>query len=337
MILAEKIMSLRKQNGWSQEELAEQLNVSRQSVSKWESGSSIPDIEKIIKMSEVFSVSTDYLLKDSPDDEDLENLPNAPVYESVELSEKETGRIITMEFASEFMDAMKNASWKMAAGVSACILSPVVLILLSMLSANPNNNISEAFAVGVGLTVLLFMVAGAVTVFITNKMAMSKYDFLESEQITLKYGVEAVVNRRKESHDPSYRFKVAFGVVLCIISSLPLITIAVSEMGDDMIAYGVCILLIIISIAVFLFVSSGIVNSSFLKLLQQEDYTPEEKANNKKYGPVYGAYWCVIVAGYLCYNFVTNNWSNSWLVWPVAGVLFVPFKMIVTSIANRNK
>ena len=67
MILADKIMSLRKQNGWSQEELAEQLNVSRQSVSKWESGTSIPDIEKIIKMSQLFYVSTDYLLKDSKD------------------------------------------------------------------------------------------------------------------------------------------------------------------------------------------------------------------------------------------------------------------------------
>ena len=61
MILAEKIMTLRKKNGWSQEELAEQMNVSRQSVSKWESGASIPDLERIIAMSKLFGVSTDYL------------------------------------------------------------------------------------------------------------------------------------------------------------------------------------------------------------------------------------------------------------------------------------
>lgn len=46
MILGEKILNLRKENGWSQEELAEKLNVSRQSVSKWESSQSIPDLEK---------------------------------------------------------------------------------------------------------------------------------------------------------------------------------------------------------------------------------------------------------------------------------------------------
>ena len=70
MILADKIAELRKKNGWSQEELAGQLGVSRQSVSKWESVSSIPDLDKILKMSEIFSVSTDYLLKDSNEPED---------------------------------------------------------------------------------------------------------------------------------------------------------------------------------------------------------------------------------------------------------------------------
>ena len=65
MALSEKIMNLRKKNGWSQEELAERLDISRQSVSKWESGESIPTLEKLIRISEIFEVSTDYLLKDN--------------------------------------------------------------------------------------------------------------------------------------------------------------------------------------------------------------------------------------------------------------------------------
>ena len=64
MNLSEKIQDLRKQNNLSQEQFAEKLNVSRQAVSKWESGQSIPDVDKIIAMSEIFEVSTDYLLKD---------------------------------------------------------------------------------------------------------------------------------------------------------------------------------------------------------------------------------------------------------------------------------
>jgi len=64
MILADKIIEGRKKNGWSQEELAEKLGVSRQSVSKWESAQSVPDLQRILEMSRIFGVSTDYLLKD---------------------------------------------------------------------------------------------------------------------------------------------------------------------------------------------------------------------------------------------------------------------------------
>lgn len=64
MKLAEKLFELRKEKGWSQEKLAEQINVSRQSISKWESGQVLPEIEKIIELSKTFQVTTDYLLLD---------------------------------------------------------------------------------------------------------------------------------------------------------------------------------------------------------------------------------------------------------------------------------
>ncbi len=63
MNIADRIQYLRKQNGYSQEELADKVGVSRQAVSKWESEQSTPDLEKIIMMSELFEVTTDYILK----------------------------------------------------------------------------------------------------------------------------------------------------------------------------------------------------------------------------------------------------------------------------------
>lgn len=65
MLLGEKIQALRKKKGMSQEQLALQLDVSRQAVSKWELNSSIPDTDKIIQLSDLFNVTTDYLLKDA--------------------------------------------------------------------------------------------------------------------------------------------------------------------------------------------------------------------------------------------------------------------------------
>ena len=64
MILADKIIRLRKKLGWSQEELAEKMNVSRQAVSKWEGAQRVPDLGKVLQLSQLFGVTTDYLLKD---------------------------------------------------------------------------------------------------------------------------------------------------------------------------------------------------------------------------------------------------------------------------------
>ena len=65
MNFAEKLLNLRTEYGYSQETLAEKLDVSRQAVSKWESGATLPETDKIITLSNFFGVSTDYLLKDN--------------------------------------------------------------------------------------------------------------------------------------------------------------------------------------------------------------------------------------------------------------------------------
>ena len=87
MILADKITALRKKAGWSQEELAEQLGVTRQSVSKWEGAQSVPDMDKVVQMSRLFGVTTDFLLKDelSEEEEDYtrENKAKSPVIGAV--------------------------------------------------------------------------------------------------------------------------------------------------------------------------------------------------------------------------------------------------------------
>lgn len=65
MRLSEKILELRKTSGFSQEQLAEKLDITRQSISKWESGESLPEIERLIELSRVFNVTVDYLVNES--------------------------------------------------------------------------------------------------------------------------------------------------------------------------------------------------------------------------------------------------------------------------------
>ena len=72
MKLSDKITKLRKVNGWSQEDLAEKLNVSRQAISRWENGTALPDANNILQLSKLFNVTTDYLLnEDYSSDNDI--------------------------------------------------------------------------------------------------------------------------------------------------------------------------------------------------------------------------------------------------------------------------
>lgn len=64
MTIGAKIAACRKRAGMSQEKLANELNISRQAVSRWETGEAVPDTEKVIQLSRIFHVTTDYLLLD---------------------------------------------------------------------------------------------------------------------------------------------------------------------------------------------------------------------------------------------------------------------------------
>ena len=99
MILADKIIAERKKNGWSQEELAEKIGVTRQAVSKWEGAQTTPDLQKLLQMSNVFGVSADYLLKDEMD---------APEYIEVSGCESAVLRKVTLQEANHFLEVKKK-------------------------------------------------------------------------------------------------------------------------------------------------------------------------------------------------------------------------------------
>lgn len=160
MILADKITEERKKNGWSQEELANQLGVSRQAVSKWESAGAVPDLQRILQMSELFGVSTDYLLKDEMKAE------NITYHESTE-SYAEPLKKVTMENANEFLDMKRNGSKVVANATSMCISSPILLIVLVTMAEDGVFHVSESLATVFGCVFLLGMVAAAVFLFAT--------------------------------------------------------------------------------------------------------------------------------------------------------------------------
>ena len=123
----------------------------------------------------------------------------------------------------------------------------------------------------------LVLIAIATAVVIISGMRLSKYEYLEKEQISLQYGVREMVEKRKDAFENTFHRSIAVGVFLCILGIVPLMLAA--AMDAEEMTYIVCvdILLLMIACGVFFFVRSGNIQSSFEKLLQQGEYTKEKK------------------------------------------------------------
>lgn len=319
MILADKIIEERKKNGWSQEELASKLGVSRQAVSKWESAGSIPDLKRILQMSELFGVTTDYLLKDEIEEEPLN-----------EYTETNTIKV-SMEEANQYLDMKSKGSRIVANATSLCILSPVPLIVLGTMT-------EDHILIGFSLVLLLVLVAIAVYLFVNYGLRESHMQHLEKEIFETEYGVSGMVRERRDKYEPTFTRNIAIGVVLCILSVIPTIMAGVMEVEDYMSGISVGLLLIIVSIGVNILIRAGMIKSSYDTLFQEGEYTIEEKHLKKKTDAFSGAYWCLMVAIYLGWSFWTNNWKFTWIIWPVAGVLYAAvLGLVKMTIEGREK
>lgn len=335
MILADKIITLRKKAGWSQEELASQLGVTRQSVSKWEGAQSVPDLDKVVQMSRLFGVSTDYLLKDELEEEEF-----------VESEADETPlRRVTMEQAARYLALRKACAPKIALAVAMCVVSPVVIIFLSAMADAGLGGISEDLAAGLGVSVILVLVAIAVGIFLSCGAKTKEFDFLEKEPFETEYGVSGMVRERRKAYEPTASRCTILGVVLCILAVVPLmlgVGLASSDVAallvrvapaDVYAAAAVDALLLLVACGVGVLVWSGTYTGAMDQLLEEGDYTRKKKARSGVMSTVSLIYWLSVTAIFLFYTFGPRGNGQpqySWFIWPVGGVLYAAVMGIVS-------
>ena len=332
MTFSEKISALRKQKGWSQEELAEKLMVTRQAVSKWESAQSMPDLDKLVQLSEALGVSTDYLLKD-------EQAQSAPVPATAEQTVKP--RHVTQEEARRYLQLQTAAIPKTTLGVALCVWSPIALIGLPVLRSTLNWGFPEEICSGIGLCVLLVMVAAGVALLLTASGKLREFEYLEREPIETDSGArEQALSMQREMASFCTR-QNTIGVVLCILSVLPLFALmCVPGVLDGYYSLAVCALLLLVGIACLLLVRTGSMRGAVDKLLEQGDYTRENKAKSRFVGAVSAAYWLVVTAAFLFYTFGPNGNGQpqySWFIWAIAGVLYGALMAALSVYRKKSK
>lgn len=324
MILADKIIRLRKKNGWSQEELADKMNVSRQAVSKWEAAQTTPDLEKILQLGNLFGVTTDYLLKDElVDEEFVEGVDETPI------------RKISLAEANDYLEQRKNASVQIAIATLLCIISPILIFLLLAFSECTSIPITENLAVGIGMVALFSLVTIAVVIYIRVGFKNAPYEFLEKEPFETEYGVTGLAREKQKTYRNTYiKFNI-FGTCACILSPVPLICAALSGKGL-LVMIILCVTLLTVAIGVMFFIVAGVRWASMQKLLKEGEFSEKGKQKNKIIEAIGTVYWLLATAIYLGWSFLTSDWHITWVIWPIAGVLFAVVELVCNLVIDKQ-
>jgi len=312
MILADKIIKFRKKFGWSQEELAEKMNVSRQSISKWESARSIPDLNKIIMLSEIFGVSTDYLIKDEIEETDV-------AIEDVDTSVNR----VTLEQALFYVQNKSEASRLVARGVLLCIYSIVPLLLLLALSEYGSLNLTTNAAAAIGLILLFVILAIGVVFLLRSSHYNSDFEKLKSTSFELEYGVRSIFIDKIKKYKPKYLKKVSISIILFITSVVPLLTVSLLTNSGMFALLMVIVLILMIGLGVYIIVPTSLEYNALNFIVGEGDYAPHKRKQTKRIEKLGAFYWPLVAAIYMGWSLWTMAWGTTWIVWPVAGVIFV--------------
>lgn len=351
MNLSEKIFNERRKLGLSQEQFAEKMQISRQAVSKWESGQSTPDLDKIVLMSQIFGVSTDYLLKETVDTvENTEStIAGDSIYDSsnsrkndmadAEFNERSESnsentrennfrKELTKNEVDSYMEVREKSGKRIAIGVCLCLLSFVfscIAIMITKRLGAPED--IQDTAAG---TVMFLLLGTAVMLFIMSGLRLHIYEYLEKEDFLLPDDIKLLITDKKKEYQEIFNIHITIGVilvilavVLCMLAETFLEYTTMKDYTDEVqgiIMFGV------LAVSVFLFVQAGIRMGTYNILLQEQDYTKDKKLAKRegedRMGQIAGIYWCLMCAIYLGFSFYTNDWGRSWILWPVAGCAF---------------
>ncbi|MBQ8803657.1 MAG: helix-turn-helix transcriptional regulator [Tyzzerella sp.] len=289
MAFNENLQNLRKMKGMSQEQLAEQLEVSRQAVSKWESGSGYPETEKLIAICEIFDCSIDALLKGK-------------------ITADSTGE------KNKYENLQNRFSKGISLGVGIILLGVTILLYLAGVA-----NMAETAVMGeryamLGVVILLCCVAIAVPVFIMLGIEKENFD-KKHPQLPYFYQEDEV-----ESFDKKFMKAIALGVVLILVGVIVLISLTGMRIVNDESTLPVVILMGCVTTAVTIFTYFGLQKDKYDIERYNRMHTEEGKKREEISGKICGVIMLTATAIFLASGLIFDLWKMNWVVFPIGGI-----------------
>ena len=283
MSLGENLQYLRAREGVTQEQLAERLDVSRQAVSKWESGTSFPEMDTLLKLCDMFQVDMDSLLRGSVEKS---------------LSEDSAGY-------DRFMTLYAR---KTAGGVSTIVGGVALWSFLSALG------LSEML----GAAMLLLVIAAAVVIFIAS--GMEEEHFRKKHPVIPDFYTE---KQKEQFHRQYIWYiaggvgAILLGVVLTVLA------FTVLPEKEPYESYIGAAFLLIVACAVFFLVYGGMLEDKYniAKYNRQNNPTPEDRERRRRASTVCAVIMLLATAVFLFLGLTYYRWELAAVIYPVGGVL----------------
>lgn len=305
MKLGQKIAGLRKKSSLSQEALAEKMNVSRQAVSKWESNQSIPDIEKIVDLSELFGVTTDYLLKNgTPSFE-------SPGKSSEEKIEKALPAITDQEI-DQYLEVAKKAAHFESLSIALFFLAIASFCLFSTLVFISHNIFGT-----VAYIAPIIIIAIALGYFIHAKLMMHEFKSITQNKFALTSTQNDLIDSSAHEFRNKNNRRIVIGVVLCILAIIPLILIWTLHLLPDWAWAVLAITFVLLGIASYQFTFYFLRQLAFKTISGRRKHLPKEEKSLLINGSV--IFWIVL---FLVYYLIRHYVPDPSIADHVSGLIF---------------
>ena len=290
MGFSENLQNLRKIKNMSQEQLAEKLEVSRQAVSKWESGNGYPETEKLITICEIFDCSMDNLLKGK-------------------ISADTTGE------KKKYENLQNKFSKGIALAVGIILFGTTILLYFTGLSAMAETSkLEEQYGI-VGVTILLLCVLVAVPIFIILGIEQENFK-KKNPKLSNLYSEEEI-----ESFNKKFPKAIAIAVALILLGTIILIFLYGMKFVNEESTIPVVTLMSCVTIAVPIFIYFGIQKDKYDIDKYNKTNSGENKERDNKIGKTCGVIMLIATMIFLATGIIYNIWHINWIVFPLGGML----------------
>lgn len=192
----------------------------------------------------------------------------------------------------------------------------------------------------IGVMILLVLVAAAVGLFIHAGLQLEAIEKSLQEGDNVFYLTAddyEIVDNQYQQFQERNRFRIPLGVMLCIVSALPILYFAFLDNDFLIQRYGVILLMIAVGTGVYQFVMYGMNETAYEKVLNIGEYSKVEREFQQRIEPISSVYWSVVTLIYLAWSFLTMDWHYTWIIWPIAGVLWGLIALLIKMMSDRER